>query len=50
MTATELYEIYVSEGDDPFVIAPQGAPKVQFSALDYARTRVEELCEGSARE
>jgi hypothetical protein len=49
MTATELYEMYVGYGDDPFVISPSDAPNVDFSAWDYAKARAKELCEGSVR-
>ncbi len=48
MTTKELYDYYTSFGDDPSVIAPAGAAKVEFSAWAYARARAEELCEGSA--
>jgi hypothetical protein len=44
MTATQLYDRYTSFGDEPFVVAPSGAAKVDFSARDYARSRVEALC------
>jgi hypothetical protein len=49
MTAKELYDHYTSFGDDPFVIAPPGAAKVEFSAWDYARARADELCKDQAR-
>jgi hypothetical protein len=39
-TAEQLYERYTSFGDDPFVVALDGAPKVEFSAWTYARARV----------
>jgi hypothetical protein len=52
-TAGELYERYASFGDDPFVVAPGDAPKVEFSAHSYARDRAHELTapetEGSKR-
>jgi len=42
-TADQLFERYTSFGDDPFVVALQGAPKVEFSAWTYARQRAQEL-------
>jgi len=42
-TAEELYERYTSFGDDPSVVALGGAPKVEFSAWNYARQRAREL-------
>ncbi len=51
-TADELYERYISFGDEPFVIAPEGAAKVDFSARNYARGRARQLAEpgpGGAR-
>jgi hypothetical protein len=45
MMAMQLYDRYTSFGDEPFIIAPLGAPEdVSFSARDYARSRVETLC------
>jgi hypothetical protein len=44
MTAAQLYDHYTSFGDEPFIVAPPGVPKGVFSARDYARSRVEELC------
>src|ERR1700693_1682559 len=50
ITATRLYDRYTSFGDEPFIIAPPGTAKVDFSARTYARGRVESLCGGlSAR-
>jgi hypothetical protein len=43
VTAEKLYDRYGSFGDEPFVVAPQGAPKVDFSARSYARARAIEL-------
>jgi hypothetical protein len=43
MTAPQLYDRYTSFGDEPFVVAPSGAAKVDFSARDYAQCRVEAL-------
>lgn len=42
-TATEVLERYTSFGDDPFVVALDGAPKVEFSAWTYAQQRAQEL-------
>lgn len=42
-TAEELFERYTSFGDDPFIVAVAGAPKVEFSAWTYARQRAQEL-------
>jgi hypothetical protein len=47
MAAAELYELYVSFGEDPFIVAAPGAPAVAFSAWDYAKMRAEEICGGS---
>ena len=42
-TADQLFERYTSFGDDPFVVALDGAPKVEFSAWTYARQRAAEF-------
>ncbi len=42
MTATQLYDRYTSFG--AFVVAASGAAKIDFSARDYAKGRVEPLC------
>jgi hypothetical protein len=44
ISADQLFERYTSFGDEPFIIAPSGAAKVDFSARDYARSRAELLC------
>jgi hypothetical protein len=44
MTATQLYDRYTSFGDEPFIVAPAGSAKVDWSARDHARSRVEALC------
>lgn len=44
MTASELYESYVSFGEDPFVVAPPGAERVSFSAWEYAMERTQAVC------
>jgi hypothetical protein len=38
MTAAELLAQYRSFGDDPFVVAADGATDVKFSAADYAQS------------
>jgi hypothetical protein len=47
MSATDLYERYVSFGDDPFIVPvdQKGAP-VAFSAWEYARQRCEKVAGG----
>jgi hypothetical protein len=42
-SADELYDRYVSFGDEPFVVAAEGVAKVDFSARGYARARAQEL-------
>ncbi len=42
MTADELYDGYVTFGEDPFITSSTGA--VDFSAWDYAKMRAAELC------
>ena len=42
-TAERLFERYTSFGDDPSVVALDGAPKVEFSAWNYARDRASKL-------
>ena len=44
MTGAELYSLYVSFGDDPFILGA-GAERC-FSAWDYAKERAEALCRG----
>jgi hypothetical protein len=45
MSAAELYQRYVSFGDDPFVVPkPEGA---DFSAWVYAKQRCSEICDTS---
>jgi hypothetical protein len=43
VTAEALYDRYIDFGDDPFVVALDGAPGVKFSAWTYARQRAAEL-------
>jgi len=42
-TADELYEGYVTFGDDPFII-PTPTNKEVFSAWNYAKRRCKEIC------
>jgi hypothetical protein len=42
-TAEQLFDRYTSFGDDPFVVALEDVPKVEFSAWTYARERAREL-------
>ena len=42
-TADQLFERYTSFGDDPFIVALDGAPKFEFSAAAYARQRARQL-------
>lgn len=44
MSASDLYESYVSFGEDPWIRSPDHAGKVLFSGWDYARERCEVLC------
>ena len=48
MSKEELFDLYTSFGEDPFVRAPTGAPVIAFSAWDYARERAEHLCQGQS--
>jgi hypothetical protein len=43
ISADALYSTYKSFGDDPFVMAPEGEPRVQFSAWDFAKAMAEHL-------
>ncbi len=43
MCAADLYSSYVAFGEDSFVVAPKGAPPVQFSAWDYAKERSKQM-------
>jgi hypothetical protein len=43
VTAEALYDRYTDFGDDPFVVALDGAPHVKFSAWSYAKRRAAEL-------
>ena len=44
MTADELFSIYQSFGDDPFVVTTEGATPVEFSAWNYAKQQCATLC------
>lgn len=44
MSAEELYDSYVSYGDDPFIVSADSAGEVPFSAWDYAKERCSILC------
>jgi hypothetical protein len=43
VTAEALYDRYTDFGDDPFVVALDGAPDVKFSAWSHAKQRAAEL-------
>jgi hypothetical protein len=43
MTATALYESYVTYGENPYIVS-SGVEGVPFSAWDYAKERCEVLC------
>ena len=45
LSADRLFDRYTSFGSDPFVVALDGAPKVEFSAWTYAKERTLELAE-----
>ena len=47
MTAEQLLENYVNFGDDPFIRG--GGTENSFSAWDYAKTRVFEICEAASQ-
>jgi hypothetical protein len=49
MTADRLYDQYTSFGEDPWIKSPDGAPRVAFSAWDYARQRCAEICRQSVQ-
>jgi hypothetical protein len=44
MAAAQLYDLYVAEGDDPFIVAGPGEASVKFSAWEYAQERAEQIC------
>ena len=44
-TPAGLVQFYQLFGDDPFIVARDGAPDVKFSAWDYAEQRAREMCE-----
>jgi hypothetical protein len=43
MSAQALYGAYEMSGSDPFIVATGDAPKISFSAWDYAKQRSAEL-------
>ena len=43
MSASELWDSYVSFGEDPFILSVD-APEVRFSAWEYAKERCRVLC------
>ena len=47
MTGAELYSLYCSFGDDPFILGGEVGAGPIFSAWDYAKERAEALCRGS---
>ncbi len=47
MTGAELYSLYTSFGEDPFILSGEGGRESNFSAWDYAKDRAEALCCGS---
>jgi hypothetical protein len=44
MIGAELYRLYVSFGDDPFVLGGEGGAECSFSAWNYAKEPAEALC------
>lgn len=48
MTAEELYKIYTSFGEDPFILKknPDAPPRSGFSTWDYAKERCQQICAG----
>jgi hypothetical protein len=47
MTAKRLYDDYQDFGDDPYIVAIDGAPHGErFSAWTYAKQRCREICGG----
>ena len=48
MTAEQLYDTYTDFGDDPFIVALDGAPMGErFSAWTYAKERCRAICGGA---
>jgi hypothetical protein len=43
MSARELFEAYSLFGDDPYIVAEGGAPRVDVHAWDHAKKRAAEL-------
>jgi hypothetical protein len=44
MKASELFDLYVGFGEDPFVVPAVGSIATNFSAWDYAQERAHVLC------
>ena len=47
MTGAELYSLYTSFGDDPFIRSSEGSGEPIFSAWKYAKERAEARCRRS---
>lgn len=47
-TADELYDLYTTFGEDPYIVAMDDSPELSFSAWDYARTRAGEILAATA--
>ena len=47
MTPSQLYARYRGFGYDPFVVAPAGEDRVEFSAWSYAEERCREIADAS---
>lgn len=45
MSASELWDSYVSFGEDPFVLSVD-APRAHFSAWEYAKEQCQARCDG----
>jgi hypothetical protein len=46
ISAKELYDLYVSFGDDPFIVVVDGGDeRAEFSAWDYAKERCRFICQ-----
>jgi hypothetical protein len=45
MSASELYDSYVSFGEDPFIVSTDLKGGVLFSAWTYARERCDVICQ-----
>jgi hypothetical protein len=45
MTGLELYSLYTSFGEDPFILGGEGGGEPIFSAWTYAKECAETLCQ-----